>query len=320
MQALSRPPGTCPDDQLPGVPKLLSTPPTHVLSQIAGRLRASRPMLFPMRSVNHMFPSGPVVIPPGPLLAVGIGPYSVTAPAGVTFPILFPFCSVNHRFPSGPAAIPVGPAPVARWATSVTTPAVLIFAIVSVENSVNHNNPSGPTVIWSGPLLAVGRPNSTALPAVLIRPIWFAVDSVNHRFPSGPGVIQKGPLVDVGRANSVTVPVGVIRPIWPPAPPPWNSANQRFPSGPATIPSGTLLAVRPPNSTIVPTPAEAGIARAPKSSSAVPPRPTSPTTTRREFLGRTQRPNADPPQDTTRREPSGGAVERAECLAGLYRV
>src|SRR5512135_6752 len=68
----------------------------------------TRPILLPFCSVNQRLPSGPAVIPVGPLLAVGSGPNSVMMPAGVIRPILLPFCSVNQRLPSGPAVIPVG--------------------------------------------------------------------------------------------------------------------------------------------------------------------------------------------------------------------
>src|SRR5262245_27375207 len=77
-----------------------------------------RPMLFPSASVNHSAPSGPAVIPPGALPAVGIG-YSVKVPLVVMRPILFPTCSVNHRAPSGPAVIPQGLLPGVGVAYSV---------------------------------------------------------------------------------------------------------------------------------------------------------------------------------------------------------
>src|SRR6266567_149486 len=69
--------------------------------------RLACPMLFAFSSVNQRLPSGPVVIPRGSLLLVGIG-YSVMVPLGVIFPILFVLYSVNQRLPSGPVVIPRG--------------------------------------------------------------------------------------------------------------------------------------------------------------------------------------------------------------------
>jgi hypothetical protein len=62
------------------------------------------PILLPLLSVNHSAPSGPAVMPYGPLLLVGIG-NSVIVPAVVIRPILLLFNSVNHSAPSGPAVI-----------------------------------------------------------------------------------------------------------------------------------------------------------------------------------------------------------------------
>ena len=65
-----------------------------------------RPILPPF-SVNESAPSGPAVIPVGPLFGVGKG-YSVKLPDVVTRPILLPLSSVNHSAPSGPAVISSG--------------------------------------------------------------------------------------------------------------------------------------------------------------------------------------------------------------------
>ncbi len=67
----------------------------------------TRPILLAPNSVNQRFWSGPLVISPGPLFAVGTG-YSVITPAGVILPILFAAVSVNQRLPSGPAVMPWG--------------------------------------------------------------------------------------------------------------------------------------------------------------------------------------------------------------------
>ena len=61
-------------------------------------------------SVNHIFPSGPAVIPVGPEKGVMPAVNSVTTPSVVIRPILFAFTSVNQRFPSGPAVIYAGKA------------------------------------------------------------------------------------------------------------------------------------------------------------------------------------------------------------------
>src|ERR1700686_2074189 len=68
-----------------------------------------RPILFPSASVNHKFPSTPVVIPAGNEFAVGTG-NSVMTPDGVIRPILFPRLSANQRLPSGPSVSEAGPA------------------------------------------------------------------------------------------------------------------------------------------------------------------------------------------------------------------
>src|SRR5258706_11976530 len=67
----------------------------------------ARPILLAFASVNHSAPSGPAVMPLGPLLAVGIG-NSVMPPAVVIRPILPLKYSVNHKAPSGPVAMEAG--------------------------------------------------------------------------------------------------------------------------------------------------------------------------------------------------------------------
>src|SRR5207302_1222532 len=164
------------------------------------------------------FPSGPGLIPPGPLAVVGMGPNSVMVPSDVIRPTLFPFCSVNHRLPSIPAAIDPGWLPAVGTANSVSVPAVVILPILFPSNSVNQRFPSGPEPTPCGLPFTVGSAYSANItPAELILPILFARASVNHRFPSGPAVIQNAPLLGVVMPNSVTVPAGVIRPIAPPA-------------------------------------------------------------------------------------------------------
>ena len=80
-----------------------------------------RPIRFPNRSVNQRAPSGPPVMPLGPLPVLIPAENTLTAPAGVALPIT-PAPEVNHRFPSGPAAIP-GRVPTPLTRNSVTAPA-----------------------------------------------------------------------------------------------------------------------------------------------------------------------------------------------------
>src|SRR5262249_3069366 len=121
-------------------------------------------------SKNHSAPSGPVVIPKGPLLGLGIG-NSVITPAVVIRPILLVSFSVNHSAPSGPVVISQVPRPVGIG-NSVITPAVVIRPILLAPFSVNHSAPSGPVVIPRGPLWAVGVVNSVKVcaDACLARP------------------------------------------------------------------------------------------------------------------------------------------------------
>src|SRR4051812_12510978 len=65
------------------------------------------PILLPAVSVNNKLPFEPVVIPAGPLFAVGIE-NSVIVPFEVILPILLPDLSVNHKFPFEPVVIPAG--------------------------------------------------------------------------------------------------------------------------------------------------------------------------------------------------------------------
>lgn len=62
-------------------------------------------MAFPLNSVNHRFPSGPVAAPQK--LLPRLGGDSLINPAGLMRPIRSP--PANHRFPSGPVVIAQGP-------------------------------------------------------------------------------------------------------------------------------------------------------------------------------------------------------------------
>src|SRR5258708_6400989 len=83
------------------------------------------PILFPVRSVNQRFPSGPTAIPIGKLLAPAEN--SVTPPVVVILPILFARYSTNHRFPSGPAVMSKGPLFAVGIGKSATAPPVVIL-------------------------------------------------------------------------------------------------------------------------------------------------------------------------------------------------
>src|SRR5947209_6088881 len=152
-------------------------------------------------SANHMFPSGPAVMPVAKAPKVMVA-NSVTIPAGVIRPMREtlspPPLSVNHMFPSGPLAIPFGPE----------------AGVMPLANSV-------------------------ITPAGVTRPIRLALPSVNQRLPSGPAAILPThalpPVIPL--ANSVTAPLGVIRPMRSPQ----FSVNQRLPSGPAAIAISSLL-------------------------------------------------------------------------------
>src|SRR5207248_9483843 len=66
----------------------------------------ARPMRLPSYSVNHKFPSGPLVMTARPAPAVIPVPNSATAPSAVMRPMRLPALSVNHRLPSGPSVMP----------------------------------------------------------------------------------------------------------------------------------------------------------------------------------------------------------------------
>src|SRR5258707_1433617 len=110
------------------------------------------PILFPLCSVNQMFPSGPSVIPVGAELLVGTL-YSVNLPFTAMTPILFAFSSSNQRVPLGPAVISFGKLLLLGTGYSVIFPVLgLILPILCALYSANQR-PPGPAIIPSGPLL-----------------------------------------------------------------------------------------------------------------------------------------------------------------------
>src|SRR5437763_734208 len=86
------------------------------------------PILLPPCSVNQRLPSGPAVIPSGPLPYVGRG-NSVIMPLVLMRPILLPSGSVNQRLPSGPAVIPHGPLADVGTGNSVMFPAGVVDGV-----------------------------------------------------------------------------------------------------------------------------------------------------------------------------------------------
>ena len=196
--------------------------------------RVSRPIWLPRASVNQRLPSGPAMIPPGTLLAVGTA-NSVIAPEGVIRPIWLLRASVNQRLPSGPALMTAG-----------TLPDVRIDWRIDVKVGGKVGGKIGGKGIGGKEIGGVGSANSVMLPAVVIRPIRLPPASVNQRLPSGPVVIAMGVgnwlVLAAGIANSwieLLGLLGLIRPIWLPR----ASVNQRLPSGPAVIPTGPVVVV-----------------------------------------------------------------------------
>src|SRR5260370_40815674 len=117
---------------------LLTVPPPVKLLMRAIALASS--------SANHMFLSGPAVMPFAFVLSVGIG-YSEMPPVGVQRPMALKVPgSVNHRLPSGPPAIAYGRPPEGR-PNSVMTPAGVTRPELCASVSTNHTLPSGPAAM-----------------------------------------------------------------------------------------------------------------------------------------------------------------------------
>ena len=107
-------------------------------------------------STNQMLPSGPAVMPEGPLIGVG---NSVMTPVGVMRPMA-PRPSANQTFPSGPAVMYCRLLLGTGSGNSVITPAGVMRPILLPVFSVNQMLPSGPEAMPRGPLPTVGTPNS----------------------------------------------------------------------------------------------------------------------------------------------------------------
>ena len=106
-----------------------------------------------------MLPSGPVVMPCGPLGAEGVVYSAIIWPDRLIRPIFFPGpteCafgshsppSVNQMLLSGPTVIPVGLAPSGRLPYSAKLlPSAVTLPMRAFVCSANHRAPSGPAVM-----------------------------------------------------------------------------------------------------------------------------------------------------------------------------
>src|SRR5260370_7479836 len=88
------------------------------------------PILLVPFSVNHRFPSRPLVIPCGLLLAL-VMLYSLSVHEVVTLPLLLAPFSVSQRLPSCPAVMARGSPELARAKYSVKGPDVVVVPILS---------------------------------------------------------------------------------------------------------------------------------------------------------------------------------------------
>src|SRR5258708_26815920 len=97
--------------RVPAAPEIL-TRSLHVAlaiwsAAVGGAASTTWPMLLPVSSVNQRLPSGPLVIPKGELLAVGMGNSSTPVISSFilpTFP-LSKLLSLNQTLPSRPVLI-----------------------------------------------------------------------------------------------------------------------------------------------------------------------------------------------------------------------
>src|ERR1700728_3252940 len=118
-----------------------------------GGLDVMRPTFDPFCSVNHMPPSGPLVIPQGLLFAFGRG-NSVITPWVVMRPIRFALGSVNHNSPVCPAVIP-SKSQQPDTGNSTMNPEVVILPMLLPLCSVNQRAPSLPVTMPTGLLLGI---------------------------------------------------------------------------------------------------------------------------------------------------------------------
>ena len=195
---------------------------------------------------NHMFPSGPAVIPNG---YEPVSKVSPTWPLRSIEPTLLESFSVNHSLsPEGAAAIAAIPnSPGTGY--SVIVPCGVIFPMFRPASSVNQRFPSGPGAMFQGSDCSVSSGNSvwSKGSSGSRRTMLFPISSVNQTLPSGPVVMCVGNWpMPVG--NSSTTPVVVILPTWST----FSSVNQKVPSGIAVMSHGWASGVGRSYSVIVP--------------------------------------------------------------------
>src|SRR5450631_829426 len=100
----------------------------------------ARPSMRPLSSRNHILPSAPAVISPGPRLGPVSG-NSVMTPFGVMRTILPALNAQDQTLPSGPVASARGPLSGVGIRNSVITPLVLTRPIFPPLNSPNQIAP-----------------------------------------------------------------------------------------------------------------------------------------------------------------------------------
>lgn len=144
-----------------GSPAACARPPQLVLTHYCVVMR---PMLFPKDKMNHRLPSGPAVMPKGPLLT-GAMWNSSKLPAVVIRPMLPTMDSANHRLPSGPVVIPSGRLLCVGIGNSVRLPLVVMLPILFPSRSVNQRLLSGPAValLWPATRCGDGERGEEAL-------------------------------------------------------------------------------------------------------------------------------------------------------------
>src|SRR5690242_2019943 len=162
--------------------------PVGEIRAIAGRSRPD--------STNQTFPSGPLTMPRGALLPVGIA-YSVRTPEGVRRPMRLVQNSVNQMLPSGPAVMLSGPLPnpapgFCPALSFVIAPAGVTRRIQSglpfpPPLAVTYRFPSEPAaIVCAPPATSTGTLNCLTCPAGEILPMTSRLLSTNQMFPSGP--------------------------------------------------------------------------------------------------------------------------------------
>src|SRR2546426_12561345 len=97
--------------------------PVPALLTLRVTSKASRPIRLPKASVNQRLPSGPAVIPNGPLLGVGSGNSAMGPAVGMRGRKLVALASGEQLVACGPIVIPAGWLGGGGSGNSVRTPA-----------------------------------------------------------------------------------------------------------------------------------------------------------------------------------------------------